>query len=204
MFVQGYYLKNGLMNPRIYNAGIPSVILNGSTTSPTSTTVTPDDVEVIRIELREKTNLAVVAASQEGVLKKNGTMNINLTNIPPGDYYIIVNPSDPIGNQTHTSFVLATCSSGTISVSSSSTINYNFTTNKNQAFGDNLISSNDGASTVYLLINGDINNDGYMDFNDYPDFDLQKPDLDGNGYMNILDKLVIDYGNYLNFYSILP
>ncbi len=192
------------MNPRIYNAGIPSVILNGSTTSPTSTTVTPDDVEVIRIELREKTNLAVVAASQEGVLKKNGTMNINLTNIPPGDYYIIVNPSDPIGNQTHTSFVLATCSSGTISVSSSSTINYNFTTNKNQAFGDNLISSNDGASTVYLLINGDINNDGYMDFNDYPDFDLQKPDLDGNGYMNILDKLVIDYGNYLNFYSILP
>jgi hypothetical protein len=46
---------------------------------------------------------------------------------------------------------------------------YNFTTSASKAYGDNLV--NDGTG-IYLIYNGDVNQDGSVDFNDYPDLDI--------------------------------
>ena len=71
---------------------------------------------------------------------------------------------------------------------------YNFTTAASKAYGDNLV--NDGTG-IYLIYNGDVNQDGSVDFNDYPDLDISSNNGD-LGYLptDLNGDASVDFGDY--------
>jgi hypothetical protein len=87
---------------------------------------------------------------------------------------------------------------------------YDFTSSDAQAFGNNLI--NDGTG-VYLIYSGDINQDGSVDFNDYPDLDINSSigalgylpyDLNGDASVDFNDYPLIDVNSSNGIISVTP
>jgi hypothetical protein len=87
--------------------------------------------------------------------------------------------------------------------------NYDFSSGVNQAYGDggaNLPLIDDG-SGVFLIYSGDITQDGAVDFNDYPNLDLENllgsypsyisSDLNADGITDFNDYPIIDTNNLL-------
>lgn len=89
-------------------------------------------------------------------------------------------------------------------------INYDFTTASNKALGDNLVSIGNGKYGIYC---GDINQDGSVDFNDYPDLDISSSngdigyfacDLNGDASVDFNDYPIIDLNSGLGILSFAP
>jgi hypothetical protein len=75
----------------------------------------------------------------------------------------------------------------------STTTNYDFTNAITKAFGSNM--AEDGG--VFMLYSGDINQDGAIDFNDYPDLDISS--INGDyGYLNydLNGDSAVDFNDY--------
>jgi hypothetical protein len=75
---------------------------------------------------------------------------------------------------------------------------YNFTNSASKAYGANL---KDNGNGVYLIYNGDVNQDGAVDFADYPDLDIGSnngdlgylpTDLNGDGSVDFGDYPILD------------
>jgi hypothetical protein len=75
---------------------------------------------------------------------------------------------------------------------------YNFTNSASKAYGANL---KDNGNGVYLIYNGDVNQDGAVDFADYPDLDIGSSngdlgylptDLNGDGSVDFGDYPILD------------
>jgi endonuclease I len=75
---------------------------------------------------------------------------------------------------------------------------YNFTNSASKAYGANL---KDNGNGVYLIYNGDVNQDGAVDFGDYPDLDIGSSngdlgylptDLNGDGSVDFGDYPILD------------
>jgi hypothetical protein len=87
---------------------------------------------------------------------------------------------------------------------------YNFSNAKTQAYGENM--KNDG-SGVYLIFSGDINQDGSIDFLDYPEIDYASvngfigylnSDLNGDSSVDFLDYPAIDQNSLDGIISAHP
>jgi len=87
---------------------------------------------------------------------------------------------------------------------------YNFTTAASKAYGDNLV--NDGTG-IYLIYNGDVNQDGSVDFNDYPDLDIGSingdfgyfpTDLNGDASVDFNDYPIIDINSINGVIALTP
>lgn len=87
---------------------------------------------------------------------------------------------------------------------------YNFTNAQNKALGDNL--KNNGAG-VFLIFNGDINQDGSVDFNDYPPLDIGSnngdigylpTDLNGDASVDFNDYPILDINSNNGIVAIRP
>jgi hypothetical protein len=87
---------------------------------------------------------------------------------------------------------------------------YNFTNAQNKALGDNL--RNNGAG-VFLIFNGDINQDGSVDFNDYPALDIGSnngdigylpTDLNGDASVDFNDYPILDINSNNGIVAIRP
>jgi hypothetical protein len=176
MYLEGLYLGAGKMTAAPYNFDF----------------VTPDNIaDTIKIQLNNAITFDSVYA-WIGVLDTSGMAYSSFPSSILGDsFYVSVSHRNS----------LQTWSATPITIGISNT--YDFTDAASKAYGDNMI---DLGSGVYGIYSGDINQDGSIDFLDYPDLDLSSlngdlgylvTDLNGDASVDFLDYPSIDV-NSLN------
>ena len=145
----------------------------------TSTTI----VDTILVQLINTTTLEVVASAQ-GVLQTNGTAACTFSTAQSGSFYIAVKHRNAI----------ETWSADPVLIGASSS--YNFTTESNKAYGDNMMEMEPG---VWAFYSGDINQDGFIEGSDFPllinsNDNLEEgyliTDLNGDGVINSMVGIV--------------
>ena len=171
VYLQGYYIGSGLMQPTLKNEGI------GTSTTKTDT---------VTLELHNSASPhALATPAVKAVINTDGTGSFVFPSIS-GSYYLVVKHRNSIETWSNAP------------VSLSSTVSYDFTTAANKAYGNNMIqigtiwavytgdlnqdgfvdpfdypaydsNNQNGVSVVY--INTDMNGDGFVDPFDYPVFD---------------------------------
>jgi len=154
--------------------------------------VNTTDVADITIELRDISNLSVVATST-AILKTNGTAVCTFPAQFNGSYYIAVNHRN----------MIQTWSASPINFGSSP-ITYDFTNLPSKAFGNNMIQIEPG---VWAFYSGDMNQDGLIDLTDYSVWESDylnfafgdyMTDLNGDGLVDLTDYSLWE-NNYLSF-----
>lgn len=182
-FLQGLYVGSGLMTAAPFNA-------NG--TSPTSI------ADTITVNLYNSVNQAL-AYSATSTLGTNGLSNITFPGtVTGGSYYIAISHRNSI----------STWSASSVSFTSATA--YNFASSAAQAAGSNLLDLGNG---VFGIFAGDINQDGSVDFNDYPALDISSSngdlgylpyDLNGDASVDFNDYPMIDVNSSNGVISITP
>lgn len=184
-FLQGYYIGASTMTTTMLNQNYVNAAL--------------DDVDDITVELHEVANPSNVVASTLARLKTNGIANCIF---PPlnGNYYVVLNHRNSI----------QTWSADPVTISSSPAT-YNFSVAANKAYGNNMIEIETGIWAIYT---GDLNQDGYIDGFDYPDFDTDSQnnvsgvyvatDFNGDGYVDGFDYPVFDFNSQNNVSAVTP
>lgn len=171
-YLQGLYLGAGVMTASPFNAdGI----------SPTNL------ADTIIVELHDAATL-VTSFTKVATISTSGVCATTFPAAASGNsYYVVIKHRNSI----------ATWSASPVLMNPVGT-SYNFSTAATQAFGDNL--ANDGTG-IYLIYTGDINQDGSVDFNDYPDLDISSSngdlgylpyDLNGDASVDFNDYPMID------------
>lgn len=174
--IEGLYTGSGNMTAVLNNfdANLPSSIADS-----------------ITVELHENSSgLYNTVFSQVTTLSVNGIANLVVpSNFNSGSYYIVLKHRNSI--ETWSAFP----------VFMGSTTTYDFTTAASQAYGSNLIENPQGQFMVY---SGDINQDGFIDGNDFIDVDNDNAifasgylytDLNGDTFVDGNDFIVIDNNN---------
>jgi hypothetical protein len=182
-FLQGMYSGGSTMTAAPFNA-------DGITSNTIADTIT--------VELYNA--IGTLAFSSVGTINVSGLANISFPSAAiGGSYYILVKHRNSI----------ATSSATTVAITSVGT-SYNFSTAATQAYGDNMTSDGNG---VYLIYTGDINQDGSVDFNDYPNLDVASSggvlgydpnDLNGDASVDFNDYPLIDVNSSNGIISSLP
>jgi len=179
VYIQGYYASAGLMSPVLSNQGIGS---NSSLT---------DSIDVI---LRNSTSPYAIAATKRVALNTNGTA-VAILPILTGSYYIVVKHRN----------ALETWSALPVSGSIGS---YDFTTNANKAYGNNMILVDTGKWAFY---SGDLNGDGNIDVvdmnilgNENAFTGYQRSDINGSGTVNSADSAPVELNVDGFIFSIHP
>ena len=177
LFLQGYYTGGGQMQPVLLNQNVA-----GATATQTDT---------ITVELHDAASPYALIASTKTVLNTDGTATANFTSVS-GSYYIAIKHRN----------TLQTWSANPVSVGGVPAI-YDFTTGVNKAYGSNMIST----AGVWTLYTGDIDQDEFIDGNDFPGFDTDilngvtsvyiATDLNGDGFVDGNDFPLFD-ANILN------
>ncbi|MFY8020017.1 MAG: hypothetical protein ACOVP1_02420 [Bacteroidia bacterium] len=171
VFLEGLYTGSSAMTTAPYNA-------DG---------ITPNTIaDTIFIVLHDKNNF-------DSVYSVKTTLGVG------GDAIASI-PASFIGNAYYVAIKhrnsIETWSADTIVLNSSTS--YNFSTSASQAYGANQV---DLGSGVFGIYSGDINQDGSIDFLDYPDLDLGSingdlgylnTDLNGDASVDFLDYPIID------------
>ena len=183
-FLQGLYLGGSTMTAAPFNADGVS-----------STNV----ADTITVELRDVVTYATTYSSST-LLSTSGVANVTFPGASiGGSYYVVILHRNSI----------TTWSANPVTILSSGTT-YNFTTAASQAAGSNMV---DDGSGVFLIYTGDINQDGAVDFGDYPNLDIASSngvigydtnDLDGNGAVDFADYPVIDINSSNGVLSSTP
>lgn len=162
--------------------------------------ISPTDIaDTITVELHEATAPYNFAYSIKTTLSTSGVANIS---IPVGaignSYYLVLKHRNSV----------ETWSANPILISAS--ISYDFTISANQAYGSNMSHLSNGKFAIY---SGDINHDGSVDFNDYPDMDLSSSagalgylpyDLNGDASVDFNDYPIIDKNSSNGVIAITP
>jgi hypothetical protein len=182
VFIQSLYLGNQTMSPVLLNA------------SPNFSSNLTDSIE---IALHESTGSFNQIFKQKGIVDINGNIQLN---IPPtalnNAYYLVVNYKNAISTWSKNP------------VTMTSITNYDFSSAMGQAYGDNLIDDGNG---VFLIYSGDINQDGFIDGNDFIDLDNDNAnfvsgytitDVNGDGFVDGNDFIILDNNN-ANFIGIV-
>jgi hypothetical protein len=142
--------------------------------------------DTVQIKLYDSISNAIVYTIKS-IADTGGVCQIMIPSAYAGSsYYIGVKHRGSIETWTNSSVLL------------NNGIVYNFTTAASKAYGDNLV--NDGTG-IYLIYNGDVNQDGSVDFNDYPDLDIGSingdfgyfaTDLNGDASVDFNDYPILD------------
>jgi hypothetical protein len=180
-YLQGYYDGAGLMKPVLANEGVGS---------------SATDVDNVTIELHDPTTYALIEA-QTAVLQTNGLVSATFSPKVFAQYYVAIIHRNSI----------QTWSATPIAVSGSTPL-YNFTTASTQAYTDPTPGANPAQALletgVWAIYTGDINQDGYIDGNDFPQYDSESAsgglfdgtytptDMNGDGFVDGNDFPVYD------------
>ncbi|MBL7771285.1 MAG: hypothetical protein JNM95_00335 [Chitinophagaceae bacterium] len=173
LFLQGYYMGSGAMQPVLYN--------QGEIIDPNSTTT-----DNIIVELHAATPPYATVKTSLAVLKTNGQVTCSfpgsVTNTP---FYLVVHHRNSLETWSANSMILSSAV-------------YDFTTDASKAFGNNQIQLE---PNVFGFYSGDVNQDQGIDVFDYieidPDivsgnFGFLTTDLNGDGVVDSFDFLLID------------
>jgi hypothetical protein len=134
-----------------------------------------------------------------GVIDTAGQASISFPGAVVGNYYYVV-----IKHRNS----LETWSGD--SVLMGATTNYDFSSAATQAYGSNMV---DLGSGVFGIYSGDINQDGSIDFLDYPDLDVSSIngdlgylvyDLNGDASVDFLDYPLIDLNSINGIFLVRP
>ncbi len=186
LFLQGYYQGASSMQAVMLNQNAPAA--NATQT------------DFVQLELRDPIFPYEVVFISYGVLQTDGNMTCSIPYAAMGhNYYIGVRHRNSI----------ETWSANPVLMSNQTT--YDFTTAANQAYGSNQVEVEPG---VFALFSGDINQDGYIDGFDYPDFDTDSQnnvsgmyvatDLNGDGYVDGFDYPIFDENSQNNVSIVTP
>src|SRR6185436_16239433 len=177
LFIQGYYVGGGYMQPTVYNELLPSA--------------TGAEVDTIFIELHEVANPTIIAETQSAILMVDGTVSANFNGTITGNtFWIAIRHRNAIQTWSSSSVVFAP------------TTSYDFTTSQSNAYGSNMVQVDFGPD-YYAFWSGDINQDLNVDLLDFPDMDYginngifgyYASDLNGDGNVDLLDFPFLDYG----------
>jgi hypothetical protein len=166
-FIQGLYRGSSTMTAAPYNA-------DG---------ISPDTIaDTITIELHSPISPYNTIFSQRTLLSIHGLATVTLPCGLDSDYIVIKHRNS-----------IETWSAHPVTMIFPSTY-YDFSIAASQAYGDNEVDDGYG---VYLIYTGDINQDGSIDFNDYPQLNIDA----GNGAVGYLSTDIngdaaIDFGDY--------
>ncbi|MEP7166230.1 MAG: putative Ig domain-containing protein, partial [Ferruginibacter sp.] len=184
LFLQGYYLSGSSMQPVLNNQGVPSSLAT--------------ETDTITIDLHHPTTFALID-SKKAVLLTNGSVSVTFTQ-PAGSYYIGIRHRNTI----------ETWSTNAVACTASSAL-YDFSDDPAKAMGDNQVLVESG---VWAFYTGDLNQDGFVDVSDYPDFDndnlggvsgvYANTDMNGDGFVDVSDYPVFDNNNLTGVASIHP
>ncbi len=184
MYLQGYF--------DISSGKMQSVLLNqGVGTSTTET-------DIITVELHHSSDYSTVA-SANSILKTDGTVSIGFVPALSDSYFIAVKHRNTV----------ETWSANPVTIGSTA-ITYDFTTASNKAYGNNMFL----IDSTWKLFTGDMNQDGYIDSNDFVQYDTDAnlgivgeyivTDLNGDGFVDGNDFPIFDLNNQNGIYSIHP
>jgi hypothetical protein len=182
-FIEGYYMTSSTMAPVLFNEGVTS---NQNVT------------DTIKVVLHNSVSPFSVVASAAAVLNTNGTASCFFPGIS-GSYYIAIKHRNAVETWSANPVLF-----------NAPTINYHFSTNANQAYGDNMIAVDPG---VWALYSGDISADQNIDLLDLAilesdinsfQFGYFATDINGDGNVDLLDAPLLE-DNINNFiFSVHP
>ena len=202
VLLDGYYINGSnpaTMRPARYN----NLLESGSLTPGAIT-----DVDIITVELRSAANLEVVAYSVSPILQTNGNVQCVFPPAAVGSsYYIVVNHrgANPIWSASPVQF--------------SASLAYDFTNNAVNAYSDGdptITPMHTITSGLYGVWLGELNDDGYLDSQDYSVYEadtyssgylgiyLLDGDLNGDAYVDASDYAVFDYNSNQGAYTQRP
>jgi hypothetical protein len=171
-YFQGLYLGGSAMT---------STINNFDNTLPATV------ADTIVVELHESSGTFDSVYAWRGTIGTIGIANVDVPGVLVGDsFYIVLKHRNSI----------ETWSSSPVTISAFCA--YDFSNAATKAYGNNLM---DLGSSVYGIFSGDINQDGSIDFLDYPDLDQSSlngdlgylvMDLNGDASVDFLDYPAID------------
>ncbi|MCX8480728.1 MAG: hypothetical protein ORN58_02290, partial [Sediminibacterium sp.] len=185
VFIEGL-IEGNTMRPALYNSystGSCNTCLND-----------PQYADSIEIQLRDTINNLIFKTKT--LLKVNGDAVVDIdTNVNIGKYYILIKHRSTIDTWSANALLF-----------NDSIINYDFSTSRAAAFGNNLKRINN----VYAIYSGHVHNTDQTididdlnliknDFRSYAEGYVQT-DLNGNGYLDT-DDLVIFKFNFINYIS---
>ena len=184
-FIQGLYLGNGTMTPAPFSA---------TSNAPLSI------ADTITVMLRNATTPFGMAYSLKALLNTNGSASCTF-------------PASAIGNSYYLAIAhrnsIETWSTAPINILASGTA-YNFSNVISKAFGDNMV---DDGTGIFMIFTGDINQDGSIDFNDYPDLDISSSngdlgylpfDLNGDASVDFNDYPILDINSNNGVIKLTP
>jgi hypothetical protein len=182
-YIQGFYVGGNLMQ---------STLANGGITAPVTA------CDSIDVELRDSTLPNIIVASGKTLLNQDGSFSYSFPSLN-GNYYLVIKHR----------CALQTWSASPILFSGTS-VQYDFTTAANKAYGDNMIEIEAGKWAFY---SGDVVVDENMDLLDLGmiesdisafSYGYLVTDINGDGNVDLLDSPILE-GNISNFiYSIHP
>jgi len=182
-FLQGMYVGSSSMTAAPFN-------VNGTTPSTIADTIT--------VQLYNSAS-QTLAYSATSTLNTNGVSNITYAGeVSGGSYYIVIKHRNSI----------TTWSANPVQFSASTS--YSFANSDAKAAGNNLANLGSG---IYGIFSGDINQDGSVDFNDYPGLDLSSSngdlgylpcDLNGDASVDFNDYPIIDVNSSNGVISVTP
>jgi len=170
LFIEGYYIGAGLMNPVKMNQDYVSEV---------------NLVEDMLVELHNPLTYETVA-STTAMLHTDGTMTGIFATAPAGSYYIVVKGSN----------IIQTWSANPVTINNTAPVTYDFTTSASQAYGDNMRDMGDGSFAIY---SGDFNHDDIIDPTDYSQWEIDfnnfsfgvfATDLNGDGIVDPSDYAI--------------
>lgn len=170
--LQGLYIGSGNMTAAPYNFN----------------TFYPQTIaDTIMVELHASASPYTMVYSTTTTLGITGLASVNFPGAANGNsYYIVIKHRNSI----------ETWSANPISMSP--TTSYDFSNDITKAFGSNMI---DDGTGLFMILTGDINQDGSIDFNDYPNLDIASSngilgydvnDLNGDASVDFNDYPLID------------
>jgi hypothetical protein len=185
-YLEGFYLGSSNMTASPFNADGVSPI---------------NIADTIVVELHEDLPPFTLAYSTKAILKTNGFSDVLFsgTGANGNNYYVVVRHRNSI----------AIWSAVPVAMSNAG-VSYDFSSSQTQAAGDNL---KDDGNGIFLIYSGDLNQDGSVDFNDYPFLDIGSSngdlgylatDLNGDASVDFNDYPLIDVNGSLGIIEVTP
>ncbi len=184
LFLQGYYLNAGTMQSVLNNHGVPATL--------------PTETDSIIVELHDPVTFALID-SKIAILTTSGLVSTGFFQ-PAGSYYIAIKHRNTIQTWSKNPVAL-----------SNATPQYNFSSASTQAKGNNQVQVQAG---IWAFFTGDLNQDDFIDGNDFPAFDADSfngvnsvyvaTDMNGDGFVDGNDFPVFDNNSFNGVSSVHP